>query len=340
MLKQDSIPFSAADVAALRGRLTESYAYEVLDRDDKRYLFLRAAHDDPDPVLDLEAGLQSVPSWVTQGLASVLLIGARSLLHVPAYSVLPVLQARDEFDQRLVQDARAHLEAAYGLRLAAAPGDLPATQRLFVRVPRERCLDLVEADLVELARRVGPLQDADELRCVHACHLVAEHDALRFRAADFLGDLAQRWTLLRPLKAPPAPPPRRVEDVRPLFELEEDLVALPADQALGLRLKQAETSLHHALRDAGFHVTSQLFLPDAPFHLLGERAPRYPHRVGVRMLSHVGRGEAEELLAQTRTHTLDLLVTVTPSITAEAQKRLVASKVKVLRPDEVAHLRL
>lgn len=353
LLKPDALPVSTEDVAALRARLQRPYQYELVEREDRRLLFVRTTQSNPDPVVDLERGLDRAPAWVLDGLTDVVLLGQRVDLRVPGHIARPVLEARLRLDAEIARHARSTLDVQYGVGTWRHAADPPGTGRLLARVPRDRCAEISEADLLRLAQHVGPLHEAGTLRTLHACHLVAELDQLRFQPDEFVGDLVERWRTQKPsppTPGPSAPPtplpmetkalsPKRVEDVTPLFEIEMELPAMPSDTVLASPLREAESVLAHALREAGYAVVHGAFLERAPFAMEANRSLAFPHRVGVLTRPRLDRTQADEALHLVWERELDLLLILCSDPSAEAMRRLAVSKVKVIKPHEAADFR-
>lgn len=349
LLKSEDLRLSAEEVAALRARLTEPDRFEIVDEDGARYLFVRCAAAEPHPVADLERALDFVPAWVLTGLTDVFLLGARQDLHVPGHIAQPVLRNRLRFDDAVARDARALLDVQYGIAVRRYPADPHNMERLLARVPRGACSDLVEADLVQLARAIGPLFDTGALRNVRSCHLVADQDHVRIRPDDFLGDLVERWRAApapapalaaqsAPAEAEPAPP-RRVIDVTPVFELEVELEALPADAPGPDELARAVHTIADALDTAGFRIEWDSGTGGESIAFRASRARGFPRSLAIHVAARLGRAEAESALQIVRAHELDLLVVITADASEEALRRLALSRVKVLKPDQVADFR-
>jgi hypothetical protein len=370
LLKPDAPPIPPEEVAALRARLALPYDHEVVTHEDKRYLFLRAGGDVPDPVADLEAGFEAVPAWTLRGLSDVFLLGRRSDLHVPGHIARPVYDMRLRLDGEIAREARTLCDVHYGVRLHRTAADPRNVERLLVRVPHERCADVTEADLVELARAVGPLHDAGKLVDVRACHLVAEADHVRFRAHAFLTDLLERWAAIREhevaeearrrteaeaaeraaaeraaaealeaermarLLAPP--PPRRVEDVTPALELEAEANAAPPHTVAHDALAGAEAHLADALAADAYTVARAPYLPESPFVLEARRATRWPRRVALLLRSRFDREHADEAIHLARAQAIDLLLVLTASPSDAALRRVATTRVRVLTPEDAA----
>lgn len=343
----DAVPLGREHLEAIRSRLVHAYDYDVVDHDGRRYIFIRSAGDDPNPVLDLERGLEHVPSWAAHRLAAVILLGGTRALHIPAYTALPFLEARERSDLEWAQNARAHLDARYGFTMRRAPGDPGHQERLLVRVPRERIVDVAEPDLVALADTLGPVLDAGTLQPVAVVLLVAQQDHLRFRARDFLDDIAARWETRRPSPppaetvspVPPSPaPPKRVVSVEPVFEIELEIPAVSEEESLRLRLATAEATLRNRFSTAGFEVQGPLHRDGLEYALNANRKVGYPRHVWARSVPVFTRTDAERALQEVRRLGCDQLLFVTAAADPEADRLLAASKVKVLIPNEVDNL--
>jgi len=346
LLKPDAPPIPPEDVSALRERLSEPYDFELVARDDRRLLFLRSASAVPDPVADLEQGFEIAPPWAVRGLSDVYLLGSLSDLHVPGHVARPVYDRRLQVDADLAREALATCDVQYGVRLHRTSADPHGHERLLVRIPRERCAELQEADLVELARQVGPMHELGALRHVRTCHLVAEQDHIRFRARDFIGDVLERWNTLRkeqeartPLPPTFEPAPARVEDVTPVFELEVEIDAVPAHALQLHEAEDGETRLAHNLAEDGFRVTRAPFLPNSPFALEATRNLSYPNRLALLRRATFDRIHADEALRLVREHKLDVLLVLTSHAVPDAVRRLAASRVKLVSAGELVSFR-
>ena len=348
LLKEESVPISPEEIQRIRTQLTHPHDYQVLDREGRRYLFIRTAGAEPDPVADLEAGLEGAPSWVGNNLAAVLLLSDKAGLHIPAYSVLPLLEARQRIDEQVAKDARAHLDVHYGFAVSRFSSDPRSLLRLVVRIPRERVVDLGEADLIAFARTLGPPLDAGKFRQVRVCQVVAEQDGLRFRAADFLADVAARWGPLRaptvalaapePAASPPAPKVKPVLPAEPLFEFEQELRSVDDPQATLQRLHDSTTVLHQLLEGRGFRVTPNELVAGTHYVLTAERKSGFPRRVAAKLQANFTRFDAEQAIREARANDWDQLYVLAMVADAEAATLVATSKVKVLRPDEVGSL--
>lgn len=365
LLKSDAPPIPPEEVEAIRARLAEPYDHEVVERDERRFLFLRSATETPDPVADLEAGFEIVPVWVVKGLSDVFLLGRRADLHIPGSIARPVFDRRTQLDAVLARETTETVDVHYGLRIHRTAADPHGATRLLARVPRAHCTELQEADLLELARRVGPLHESGQLRGVRTVHLVAEGDHVRFRARDFLGDLLDRFRLMRESEeaarfeaakrsqqeafqaqraadeaerqriAALPPPPKPVVDITPAFELEVQVDALPAAAAGWHTTEDAETSFANHLVELGYEIARAPFLPDSPFTLEARRSSLYPHKLGLLVRGRFDRPEADEAVRLVRERGLDLLLVASPEPNPEALKRVAASRVQVLRPADL-----
>ncbi|HLE47226.1 MAG TPA: hypothetical protein VI818_02930, partial [Candidatus Thermoplasmatota archaeon] len=77
-----------------------------------------------------------------------------------------------------------------------------------------------------------------------------------------------------------------------------------------------------------------------PYALAAEREHGYPRRVLVKTSPRLGRDDVDHLLHEVRTLDADLLIVVALDADEDARRRTIATKVKVIRPDEVAALAL
>lgn len=343
LLKSDALPIPPDEVQSIRTRLTDLGAFETVDRDGRRYLFVRTAAETPHPVADVETAVELLPPWVANGLNDVFLLGTRSDLHVPAAIARPVLEAQLRLDSEIAQGARARLPVQYGLELHRTVADPQNRERLLIRIPRERTADLTDADLQALAEAVGPRNERGDLRHVRACYLIANQDHAKFRVQDLLADLVERWSQIKPRLAPPPPAPqvpppprvRRTEDVRPAVELDAEVHALGDPDAVASRLAAAQTTLAQTLVGAGYKLNTGPFPQETPFSLQAHRASSYPRRVSVVREPRIDAGVAQQLQRWVREHKLDLLVVLTLDVDPDAVRRLTATKVKVIKADEV-----
>lgn len=327
-------------------RLTGPDDFEILDREGERLLFLRSRGSEPDPVADLERGLESVPSWVARGLSACLVLSPRGHVHIPAYQVLPLLHQRDQVDEELAARARAHLDVRYGHARLRAPSDASHVERLLVRVPRERVAEVSEVDLASLAETLGAELDQGHLQRIRSCLLVAQTDHLRIRPRDFLEDIGARWATrpppplaATPVALPPSPQaPRRVEVAEPAFEIETELVAVDDAETALRRLHAAQASLQALFESRGFHIEPNALVGGIHYSLLATRKSSYPRRVAVQSLVNFTRAAAEELLRASRAQAWDQAYAVTLHADPEGLRLTMATKVKVLSPDQVGQV--
>lgn len=348
----DSLPITGDELAALRARLLQPYQFEAVARDDVRYLFLRSPNEDPDPVSDLEGCLERVPDWAVRGLQGVFLLGARNSFHVPGTHVAPLLERRDQLDRGLVDEFRRSLDAQYGVGLRRLLGDPTNLVRLGLRIPRTHTADLSESDLVRMAAATGPLIESGEAAQVQVAYLVADEDHVRLRGDDFLADVTPRWQeLQRPRPALPGPQPdppatapvtrrrpKRVLHVRPLVELEAQLDARP--EAPQTTSSEAAEFLQRLLRLKDFQILRNVRHENVTYDLAAERSVGYPRRILVVFSERFERSDAERFLRAVRRLEADLLLVVAEQPAEDAIRRTLASKVKVLRPHEVAAVSL
>ncbi len=128
-------------------------------------------------------------------------------------------------------------------------------------------------------------------------------------------------------------PPRREE---PLFEVDSHVDA-PGPQ--GIR-RDGRSRLTDHLEKAGYSV---LLDPDVPGHqiqLAAERDDHYPARIIAIFPARLDRATAEEFLASANRLDAELGLIVSDTADADAQGRLVATKVKWLPPTDIPHLNL
>lgn len=345
------------ELAALRLRLRDAYAFELVARDDQRLLFLRSPRAEPDPVSDLEDCLERVPDWALADVTDVFLLGGTGSFHVGAKTLQPVLDRRRRIDDALLQHWRNELDTNYGLGLHRVTGDPQNLVRLGVRLPRPKVSDLTESDLVRIARAAGPLLESGEAATVRLAYLLAEEDHVRLLGDDFFNDAQPRWTELQnpPTPMVPAlpaetttPPPARVPrrrptrvlNVRPAVELETQADASTDPDRDLEQLAQAEKALEHLLNERNFDVRLRVEHDETLYAFAAERAAGYPRRVLVKTFPRFGRDEDETMLREVRSLDADLLIVLAPDADVEAKRRTLATKVKVIRPDEVAALSL
>lgn len=359
LIKHDGPAVSRAELADLSAALAEPFQYRLLERDEQRILFVRSPRAEPDPVSDLEACLEHLPDAAARDLDHAILLGAQGSLHVPGTVLRPLVERRAQLDRAAVARLRAGLDPAYGLGWHRVAGDPAGVERLGIRIPRSRCVDLNEPDLLGLARALGPnLEDGTVARS-HVAYLIADEDHVRLTGAELAADLAPRWRELnvpsppapaQPLANPPSPPappaavrtrPRRTIRVRPAVELEFTLDASPpAPAPEPVPVQSALEAIESQLRHHGFDVRANVAHGPQPFALAAERAAGFPRRVLVRTFPHFARTDAIDALRLVRELEADLLVALAPDADLDAIRRTVASKVKVLSPREVGELRI
>lgn len=367
LIKQDALAVSREEFTQIKLELDVPYKFHLLARDDQRILFLRTTHADPDPVSDLEACLERVPDASLRGVQHLVLVGANGNLHLPASVARPLLDRREALDRTAVAQLRAGLRPDYGVAVHRVAGDPASLLRIGVRIPRQRCLDLNEVDLRAMAQTVGPLVDDRSTQGAVVGYIVADEDHVRLQADELLADLAPRWeeekkqrlaprTLPAPAHtAPPAPEPAapvretpaprrrptRTIRVKPVVNLEFTLDAIPPEVDYDPTvLASATQQLDELLQSRGFDVLRNVAQGEQRFSLAAERNAGYPRRILVRTLGRFSRVEAHECLRMVRELDADLLIAINEQPDDEALRRTVATKVKVLTPREVSHLRL
>ncbi|MBI2077716.1 MAG: hypothetical protein HYT80_04995 [Euryarchaeota archaeon] len=352
LIKQDALPVSRQELDALRARLQQAYQFELVVREDQRFLFLRSPRAEPDPIADLEDCLERVPDWAVNDVQDAFLLGDLGSFHVHGSTLQPVLDRRQRIDATLLSHWRDHLDPHYGLGLHRIAGDPLNLVRLGLRLPRDRVADLDEADLVRVARAAGPLLETGEAQTIRLVYLLAEQDHVRLGADDFFSDVRPRWEeLQRPPPPPPlepAPPaarvprrrPTKVLNVRPALDIETHLDASLNPELDLAQLAEAETRLETLLRERNFKIRPRVEHESTTYALAAERQHGYPRRVLVKTCPRLARDDVDLLLQEVRSLEADLLVVVILDADDDARRRTVATKVKVIRPDEVAALAL
>lgn len=359
IIRSDEVPVSRDEVAQIRTRLQKAFDHEVLLRDERRLLFVRAASEEPDPINDLEACLLQLPDWAVADIHDVFLLGTRGSFHIPGRAVAPVLERRNRLDRATLDHLRANLDPNYGVALHRLIGDPANAVRLGLRIPRSRVSDLGEPDLLRLAESMGPLLDNGEASTAQLAYVLADEDHIRLRAADLIADLAPRWKELeeRRLQPPPPPPeaapaplpvpaprirrrPTKVLNVRPVLDVTIDADATPDDAANAAQLQEALQALEGLAKLRQFDVLNNVAHDDITFPLAAERTAPYPRRLLVKAYTRFGRGDADRMLDAVRKLDADLLVVLACDAADAAIRRTLATKVKVIRPSEVAALSL
>lgn len=360
IIRSDEVPVSRDEVAQIRSRLERAFDHEVLVRDGRRLLFVRAPAEQPDPINDLEACLFQLPDWAVLDLDDVFLLGTRGSFHVPGRAVAPVLDRRNRLDRATLDHLRATLDPNYGVALHRVIGDTANAVRLGLRIPRTRVSDLGEPDLLRLAESLGPLLDSGEAGAAQLAYVLADEDHVRLRGGDLMADLAPRWKELQeqrlrppapvepvPTRETPAPAaakarrrPSRVLNVRPVLDVTVDADATPDDAVATAQVQQALQALEGLMKLREFDVLTNVAHADLTFPLAAERTAPYPRRLLVKAYTRFGRGDADRMLEAVRKLDADLLVVVACDAADAAIRRTLATKVRVIRPDEVAAISL
>lgn len=367
LIKHDALAVSREEFAQIKAELNAPYTFHLLAREDQRILFLRTTHADPDPVSDLEACLERVPDASLREVQHLVLVGTNGSLHLPASVARPLLDRREALDRTAIAQLRAGLRPDYGVALHRVAGDPAGLLRIGIRIPRQRCLDLNEVDLRGMAQAVGPLLDDQSTQGAVVGYIVADDDHVRLMAHELLSDLAPRWEeekrqRLAPRAVPvaPRPPPpvvavpepvpetpaprrrpTRTIRVKPLVNLEFTLDAIPPEVDYDPAILEAATQqVDDLLQSRGFDVLRNVAHGDHQFSVAAERNSGYPRRILVRTLGRFTKVEAHECLRIVRDLEADLLLVINENPDDEALRRTVATKVKVLTPREVSHLRL
>src|ERR1041385_8739690 len=159
-------------------------------------LFVRSTRKDPDPVTDLESTLEQLPDAAIRDLDHIVLLGTEGDLHLPGSTLAPLIDRRRLLDGMAVAHWRATLPTEYGVAMHRVAGDPAHLVRMGLRIPRARCVDLNETDLMHMAEVIGPGLDEGEFASVSAAYVVADEDHVRLSAQDFLADLGPRWQQL------------------------------------------------------------------------------------------------------------------------------------------------
>jgi hypothetical protein len=364
LIKPDALPISAEDVQAIRARLVQALSFELVARDDVRCLFVRSPRPEPDPVNDLEAGLNAVPDWALLDLTDVVLLGTRQNFHVPARAAQPIIERRRRVDEAALKALRAHLDPHYGHGLHRVTGDPASTNRLGLRIPKPSVQGLDDHDLNRFAQALGP--DLQTLQDVRVAYVLADEDHVRLRGDEVVADLTPRWrdvqraaaesaiAVLAPPEPEPSVPPRaapapvslprrrpkKVINVRPIVDLEEHLDAIGVQEKDDALLQQAEAEIDARLTGAGYDLMRRVEHDGVPFALAAERTSGYPRRLLVRCMRRCDRADADALLRSVRALEADLVLVLTTDLTDAAARRLTATKVQPLHPSRVSSLTL
>ncbi len=371
LIKHDALAVSREEFAQIKAELNAPYKFHLLAREDQRILFLRTTHADPDPVSDLEACLERVPDASIREVQHLVLVGTNGNLHLPASVARPLLDRRESLDRTAVAQLRSGLRPDYGVALHRVAGDPASLLRIGLRIPRQRCLDLNEVDLRGLAQAIGPLLDDQSAQDAVVGYIVADEDHVRLLAQELVADLAPRWDddkkqrlALRTIPTPPpaaapvatpVPPPEetvrqapapkrrptRTIRVKPIINLEFTLDSTPPEVDYDPAVLEAATQqVDDLLQSRGFDVVRNVAHGTYRFSVAAERTAGYPRRILVRTLGRFTRVEAHECLRLVRDLDADLLIVINENPDDEAVRRTVATKVRVLTPREVTHLRL
>jgi hypothetical protein len=373
---QDTLPIDRAAFRQILQRLDRPYAFDAVDSDEGRHLFIRVPVEVPDAVTDLERAVEELPAWAGDGTAAVYLVGLKRTVHVPGYTVQPLIRQRERAEAEQAVQLRGQLREGYDAVSYRSGGDPYRLLRLAVRLPRARVSDLSDEDLDGVAHATGALVDDGRHRHVDTVILVADEDHLRITARDFFADVADRRSQrrTRPPRdrtqrpadaAPPARdtgfpmprqdvqpvglPRRHVQSVEPLLELEEevDAGAPPPRQARPARVlqqvdaKRLDLATRVAIRVLklnGFHVITGVYHGTTRYAAAAERPHGMPRRLAVRALDRLTRRDLDTMLVDARALKADLVVAITPDPRAELVRRATGTRVRIIRPEDVADL--
>ncbi len=313
LTRKTPLPLSVEDLERLRGQL-ESYGFERLEG----ILAIRVPRDEPDLVNDVEEAAEFVGGPDIEG-ATVLLIGDRRELIIPASALATAVANRVRLDAAVAQETRRAL-APGSHRVLTWPGDPRRRSRLVVRLPGS-VAEVEEDGFDALAAALAPLAEEPSYRNVHAVHLVGDADEARLEGGLFWDDLLrqhqeaeERHTLAHELAskvAVPAPPPPDPQ--------------APALAALEARLQQ----LGYVVR---IRPPSRVAVD-----LAAERkAP--PQRIVAFVTPLLDAAVATAALEATRSLQADIGLVVAPETDRDGARKLVATRVRHLTADAIATL--
>lgn len=382
---QQTLPIGRQEFQALQQRLRKPWDHETVEAPGGNHLFVRVPQDEPDAVGDLERAVEALPPWSADGLAAVYLVGRRRTVHVPGYTAAPLIRERLRADAAQADDLRRRLREGCQALAYRSEGDPLGLLRLGVRVPVAHVEDIDEAEVEAVAHAAGPLLEDGRADRVEAVLLVADADHLRIDPSDFFEDVAERFQGARrrperqePRAAPaarpePVPdvaeggfpgrphrvrpvgaPRRRVEEVEPVIELEDEVDAADPTQddspsrptaASGLlahvdkkRLELGGQLAVRMLRMGGFRVLTDVYRGRTQYVAAAERDEGAPRRVAVRTLPTIDRRSFDQMRVEARGLGADLVLAIVPDPPASLVRRAEGTCVRLVRPEDVPDL--
>ncbi len=298
----------------MRGQLDPHYGFERIE-EPTPILVIRVPRDEPDLVNDLEEAAETVAPVDLEG-ATILLLGHRRELVVPLVPLRDAVAARIRMDGAIAAEGRRAL-APGSHRALTWPGDHRRRPRLLVRLAGT-VADLEESGFDALAASLAPLAGDSALREVQAVHLIGDQDEARLDGGLFWDDLlrhhaeaSERHSLAIQLAARVTPAPPAPDGLAPL----------------AARLEQ----LGYVVR---LHPSAKV-----PVDLAAER--RHPPQRVVAFLAPILDGDtAQAALEATRALGADVGLVVATQTEREGARKLVATRVRSIAPDDVATLQL
>jgi hypothetical protein len=347
MSRVSALPLPAAELERLKASLSPEYGGLVWEGAGSRILVVRVPRPEPDLVNDIDQAIEYLSPADTENLTAALLVGHTRTMAVPIGPFAELMLRRVQMDHEQAKELRRRITTDTGHLVYRHPGDPRKVLRLGLRVPHESVQQVGDGDTERWADDLGPDLDAGTLAGVRAVYLVAQRDDVRLDAGLFFQDLkarradmAERRAVASQVAARQAstPPSPRVA-YAPLKSASALTEPAPAAAPEGPALPPALAQARRVLAEAGFDVLVRPKTRHA-IDLAAERAEGDIRRVLVHAPDRLTVEGARQAIATSRAVGCDLSLVVCSDADEAARKTLVATRVRWLRPDDLADLAL
>lgn len=348
--RTSAVPIPSQELERLRTTLSPHYGGQVWEGAGHRILVVRVPRPEPDLIQDIEAAIDYLDPDDVHDLSAALLVGDAKTHAVPTQPFHDLMQQRVAFDQQQATELRKRL-APGSHWLYRAPGDARRIVRLALRLHQATVEQATDDDWASWSEILGADLQSGKLAGVRAVYVVADNDYARLDADAFLHDLRrlagerrERQAMAQQLANKQAKPPATVAGTTqasggpgPEAQAPARLEGIPASET-GAD-PSALQQLREALEASGFDV---LLHPKTRHRidLAAERAQGDVQRVIVRIAPHATLDLVQDLLEAARAVEADAALAVAPTIDVAARKRLIATKARWLRPEDLGQLAL
>ncbi len=374
---REAPPIPYDDLLQLQQELAADYGSRLWEGDGKAVLVARVPGETPDFVNDLEHIVDLADPIEVDKAEKVLLVASRQVHQVPVAPLKDLMRDRVLSDRSQCDMLRTQLPGSLAHTFYRAPDDPKRRLRLGVRIPCERVSEVDDDVLEELVEQLGPRLEKgfDDVHCVY---LVAASDHVRLDTDLFLQDLHARWKdedrrarMEAQHRARQEAEKRRRERDRAALiahlesKFPKDVKYAPVrhrsreidyevpevretvvEETAAEQVKDFRSGSEHLdavcarLDAAGYDIMVRPAVPGHEVDVAAERADAYPQRVIVRQFDRLRLADAEAVLRACKDLEVDLAIVVADATDPEAQRRVVATKVKRLRPADIGSLRL